>query len=56
MVLLPKSNLGGHPLILGRPWLDITDAFINCRSEDVTIAHRDLVKKFNLYPPSKALI
>jgi hypothetical protein len=55
MVLLPKYNLGGHPLILGRPWLDITNAFINCRPEDVTIAHRDLVKKFNLYPPSKAL-
>ena len=26
VVLQPKSQLGGHPLILGRPWLAIADA------------------------------
>jgi hypothetical protein len=31
IILQPKSNLGGHPLILGRPWLATTDAFIGCR-------------------------
>jgi hypothetical protein len=51
MVLQPKSNLGGHPLILGRPWLAIVDAFISCRSRDMTISHGDSVKKFTLYPP-----
>jgi hypothetical protein len=55
MVLQPKSNLGGHPLILGRPWLATIDAFISCRSGDMTIAYGDSVKKFNLYPPTKAL-
>jgi hypothetical protein len=55
MVLQSKSNLGGHPLILGRPWLATTDAFISCRSGDMTIAHGDSIKKFNLYPPAKAL-
>ena len=32
VVLQPKSNLGGHPLILGRPWLATADAFIGCRT------------------------
>ena len=31
MVLQPKSNLGGDPLILGRPWLETAEAFIGCR-------------------------
>jgi hypothetical protein len=35
MILTPKNNLGGHPLILGRPWLATADAFISCRSGDM---------------------
>ena len=31
MVLTPKNNLGGHPLVLGRPWLATADAFIGSR-------------------------
>jgi len=31
MILTPKNNLGGHPFILGRPWLATTDAFISYR-------------------------
>ena len=30
LILQPKTNLGGYPLILGRPWLATTDAFIGC--------------------------
>ena len=30
LVLQPKSNLGGCPIILGRPWLATVDAFIGC--------------------------
>jgi len=29
-VLQPKAKLTGYPLILGRPWLDTTDAYISC--------------------------
>ena len=29
LVLQPKSQLGGHPLILGRPWLATVDACIS---------------------------
>eukprot|EP00253_Pinus_taeda_P003396 PITA_03396 len=38
MILTPKSNLGGHPLILGRPWLATTDAIISCMSGDMYIS------------------
>jgi hypothetical protein len=31
LFLQPNSNLGGHPLILGRPWLATIDALIRCR-------------------------
>ncbi len=51
MVLTPKNNLGGHPLILGRPWLVIADAFIGCRSGDMFISDGNSTKKFTLYPP-----
>ena len=37
IILQPKSNLGGHPLILGRPWLAKTDAFIGCRAGSMII-------------------
>jgi len=37
MILTPKNNLGGNPLILGIPWLATTDAFISCRSDDMFI-------------------
>ena len=30
IIIQPKSNLGGHTLILGRPWLTTFDAFIGC--------------------------
>eukprot|EP00253_Pinus_taeda_P030524 PITA_30524 len=56
MILTPKSNLGGHPLILGRPWLATADAFISCRSGDMYISDGNSTKKFNLYPPTKAII
>jgi len=55
MILTPKSNLGGHPLILGRPWLATADAFIGCRSRDMYIFYGSSTKKFNLYPPTKAI-
>eukprot|EP00253_Pinus_taeda_P023379 PITA_23379 len=55
MILTPKSNLGGHPLILGRPWLATVDGFISCRSGDMYISNCNWTKKFNLYPPAKAI-
>jgi len=56
MILTPKSNLGGNPLILGRPWLATVDAFISCRSRDMYIYDGNSTKKFNFYPLAKAII
>ena len=50
MILTPKNNLGGHPLILGRPWLATIDAFISCRYGDMYIYDGKSTNKFTLYP------
>eukprot|EP00253_Pinus_taeda_P004662 PITA_04662 len=55
MILTPKGNLGGHPLILGRPWLATANSFISCRSGDMYISDGNSTNKFNLYPPAKAI-
>lgn len=55
MILTPKRNLGGHPLILGRSWLAIADAFISCRSSDMSISDGNSTKKFTLYPPTRTI-
>jgi hypothetical protein len=48
--LQPKNRLGGHPLILGIPWLATTDAFIGFRSCSMTISDSYHTKKLTLYP------
>jgi hypothetical protein len=53
IVLQPKSNLGGHPLILGRPWLATTNAFIGCRAGNMIISHGTETKQITLYPPAQ---
>jgi hypothetical protein len=53
MVLQPKANLGGYPLILGRPWLATADAYISCRSRRYDHLPWNSTKKMTLYPPAK---
>lgn len=55
MILNPKNNLGGHPLILGRPCLATTNAFISCRFGDMYISDGSSTNKFTLYPPAKTI-
>ena len=54
LILQPKTNLGGHLLILGRPWLATADAFIGYRSRSMIISHGDERKHITLYPPAKS--
>jgi hypothetical protein len=49
VVLQPKTRLGGHPLILGRPWLATVDSFIGCRSSSMTISDGYNIKNLTLY-------
>lgn len=41
IVLKPKNLVGGHPLILVRPWLATSNAYIRCCSGDMYISHGD---------------
>lgn len=52
VVINPRSGLDGHPLIPGRPWLAINDAYIGCQEGNKTIRKGDAIKNMVLYPPS----
>jgi hypothetical protein len=56
LVIHPKTTMEGHPLILGRPWLATVDAFIGCRSGEMTISNGASMKKLILYPPTKPVV
>ena len=32
LIINPRNQLDGHPLILGRPWLATVDTYISCRT------------------------
>ena len=55
IVLQPKNLVGGHPLILGRPWIATVDAYIGCRSRDMYISRGDSRKKVTLYSPARSI-
>ena len=44
MILSPKVNLSGYPIILGRPWLAIADENISCRSGNMTISNGQAIE------------
>lgn len=50
LVLQTQSSVGGHPLILGRPWLATADAYIGCRSGHMVISNGHNIKNLVLYP------
>jgi len=56
VVLQTKAKLGGHPLILGRPWLATADAFISCTLGSMTISNGCETKQLTLYPHATPMI
>ena len=56
LVLQQKTKFNGYPLILGRPWLAIADAYISCRARNMTIKNGPLSKQLVLYPPAEPSI
>jgi hypothetical protein len=38
-VIHSKDPTKGHPIILGRPWLATSNAFIGCREGEMTISN-----------------
>lgn len=55
MVINPMNRLYEHPLIMGRPWLATTDAYIGCREGSMTIIKGDVVENLLLYPPARPI-
>ena len=53
MVVESKYPSKGHPIILGRPWLDTANAFIGCRDGEMTISNGLSTQKLALYPPTQ---
>lgn len=49
VVLSLKYSMGGYPLILGRPWLATTYAYISCQSRKMTISNGVHTKNLTLY-------
>jgi hypothetical protein len=56
MVLQTKSRLGGYHLIMVRIWLENVDAYIGCKSGDMTISNGHNHKQLALYPLSKPFL
>jgi hypothetical protein len=53
LVIHPKSSKTGHPVVLGRPWLATTNAFISCWSREMTISNGSQSQKIILFPPTQ---
>lgn len=53
IILSPKATLDGYPIILGRPWHATLDAYIGCRSGDMTISDVINTKTIALYSPAQ---
>lgn len=50
LIINPKNQLDGHPLILSRPWLATADSYIGCRKGSITITRGSNIKNLALYP------
>ncbi|CAF1490659.1 unnamed protein product [Adineta steineri] len=55
MVIQPKL-MEGHPMILGRPWLATTDAYIGCRNGEMIISNGVFTQKVILHQPAQPTI
>ena len=55
MVVESKDPSKGHPIILGRPWLATTNAFIGCRDGEMIISNGLSTQKLSLYHPAQPI-
>jgi hypothetical protein len=56
LVIHSKDPTKGHLVILGRPWLATTNAFIGCREGEMTISSGLSIHKLTIYPPTKPIM
>ena len=50
LLIRPKSSKPGDPVVRGRPWFATVDAFISCRSGEMTISNGTQSQKIILFP------
>jgi hypothetical protein len=55
-VIHSKDPTRGHPVILGRPWLATTNAFIGCREGEMTISNGLSIQNLTIYPPAQPIM
>jgi hypothetical protein len=53
VIYYKSSSKPGHLVVLGCPWLAATDAFISCRSSEMTISNGTHSQKLVLFPPTQ---
>ena len=53
LIIYSRDPTKGHPIILGRPWLATTNAFIGCRAGEMSISNGISTKTLILYPPAQ---
>jgi len=53
LIINPRNQLDGYPLILGRPWLATADAYISCRIGTMTMSRGNDVKNLALSPQAQ---
>ena len=51
--LQTKHPMGEHLVILGRPWLETTNAFIGYREGILTISNGTSLQNLIIYPPAQ---
>jgi hypothetical protein len=56
LVIHSKDPTKGHPVILGRPWMATTNAFIGFREGDMSISSGLSIQKLTIYPPTKPIM
>jgi hypothetical protein len=56
LVIHSKDPAKGHPVILGRPCLATTNAFIGCREGGMTISNGLYIQKLTIYPPAQPIM
>jgi hypothetical protein len=56
IIIHSKDPAKVHPVILGRPWLATTNAFIGCREGELTISNGLSIQKLTIYPPSQPIM
>jgi hypothetical protein len=55
-VIHSKDLAKSHLVILGRPWLATTNAFIGYREAEMTISNGLSIQKLTIYPPTQPIM